>query len=250
MSSVRSRKNTRKKDVRKSLRHQSRRKSRVRRTTSRKVNRKVLKNNSFHKLIRKPKVNMLKVLSPVDNLVINNNSTNRKIIKELYEHDTKFWEISYDTESGVLTTRFGKKGTEGKSSSKKDSLENVEKLVHSKINKGYKLINSNHHSSSYSSVSINSHNQNSHNNQTSNTNNKISEPLTIYTAEWCGYCKKLKELLNEKNIKYSAYDIDDGDNRKTVDEITNGYKYVPVILDSNNKFIGGYSELKKLLNIE
>ena len=50
----------------------------------------------------------------------------------------KFWEITYDSEKGgEYKTRFGKNGSEGRQHTKIDTLENIEKLIQTKIKKGY-----------------------------------------------------------------------------------------------------------------
>lgn len=32
--------------------------------------------------------------------------------------------------------------------------------------------------------------------------------ITVFTATWCGYCKKLKESLNASSVPFVEYDID------------------------------------------
>jgi len=48
----------------------------------------------------------------------------------------KFWEAEYDGE-GTITTRYGRNGTAGTESSKAGNLAAYEKLVASKLKKGY-----------------------------------------------------------------------------------------------------------------
>jgi len=74
--------------------------------------------------------------------------------------------------------------------------------------------------------------------------NKLNEPLTIYTKEGCPACKNAKELCFKKRIKYIA--LPKAGNEQLIKKLTNDYKYVPVIIDKNNKFIGGFQELQKL----
>ena len=55
----------------------------------------------------------------------------------------KFWEITYDSEKGgEYKIRFGKIGSKGCQNTKIDTLENIEKLIQTKIKKGY-IMNSN-----------------------------------------------------------------------------------------------------------
>ncbi len=74
--------------------------------------------------------------------------------------------------------------------------------------------------------------------------NKLNEPLTMYTIDGCSACKNAKELCDKKGIKYRA--LPRAGNEELIKKLTNDYKYVPVIIDRNNKFIGGFQELQKL----
>ena len=74
----------------------------------------------------------------------------------------------------------------------------------------------------------------------------IKSPVTVYTKEGCPYCIRAIELLKKHNIRYEKFDRSDNEN--LVNKLTNNYKYVPVIIDGNGKFIGGYKELQKILN--
>lgn len=71
--------------------------------------------------------------------------------------------------------------------------------------------------------------------------------VQIYSKKTCSYCQKAKELLNENNIKFEEIEINDKNKDKIYKEIdfkTNDYRSVPIIF-INDKFIGGYTELKK-----
>lgn len=46
-----------------------------------------------------------------------------------------------------------------------------------------------------------------------NSTNKV----IIYTTQWCPYCKKAKEYLNENKIMYTERDIEQGD--ESIDEL-------------------------------
>ena len=74
----------------------------------------------------------------------------------------------------------------------------------------------------------------------------LSQPLTIYTKEGCGACSEAKKICEEKGIKFRCFEKKDYEEKIKKD--TNGYKYVPVIFDSNGVFIGGASDLKKLIS--
>lgn len=78
-----------------------------------------------------------------------------------------------------------------------------------------------------------------------NFSSKIDGPLTIYTRDGCPACINTVKLLKKYNIEYKK--LKRSDNTKLVNKITNNYKYVPVIIDRNGKFIGGYQELQQIL---
>lgn len=74
----------------------------------------------------------------------------------------------------------------------------------------------------------------------------MEEPLTIYTKTGCPACKKAKLLCIEKNICYFSK-LKKG-HEKEVEKVAPGYSYVPVIVDSKGKFLGGYTDLEKILS--
>jgi glutaredoxin len=72
-----------------------------------------------------------------------------------------------------------------------------------------------------------------------------SDEWTVYGAKWCGYCKKVTELLEKKNLTFVYHDVDDfgSDNiKEQLKDLTNNYKTIPIVFNGN-KFIGGYSDL-------
>ena len=84
-------------------------------------------------------------------------------------------------------------------------------------------------------------------------NNKMSDlkqPLTIYTDKGCGACTEVKELCDKNNIKYNALELKEqsDDKRKEINKKTNNYRYVPVIFDNEQNFLGGLKELKNIIN--
>ena len=74
---------------------------------------------------------------------------------------------------------------------------------------------------------------------------KVDDPLSIYTKDGCGACQKAKDLMTTNNIKFVVYQKKDHEDALKI--LTNDYKYAPVIIDRNNKFIGGYEDLRKIL---
>jgi len=68
--------------------------------------------------------------------------------------------------------------------------------------------------------------------------------LTVYGIKDCSYCEKAKELLeNHGDIPWQYIDLDDYGMRGLMKY--KGYTSVPIIMD--DKYIGGYAELKDLI---
>jgi glutaredoxin len=61
----------------------------------------------------------------------------------------------------------------------------------------------------------------------------------------CPACERSKEMCKNKDLKFNYYIR--ADHEDTVKRIAPGYKYVPVVVDENGKFIGGSIELEKYL---
>lgn len=83
--------------------------------------------------------------------------------------------------------------------------------------------------------------------------------IIFFGLSYCEYCKKTIELLKKHKITYKYYQIDNCYNifftiLRNVSklypnfEIEPNCKTVPVIF-FNRKYIGGYTELKNILNI-
>lgn len=55
--------------------------------------------------------------------------------------------------------------------------------------------------------------------------------ITMYSADWCGDCRRSKRLLNELNVPYTIVDVDaDESAAEKVIEINGGMRSIPVIL--------------------
>lgn len=83
--------------------------------------------------------------------------------------------------------------------------------------------------------------------------------LVVFGLSTCGYCMETKKYLNTHNIKYKYYPIDNFKElffRVLIEasfkypelNINETHKTVPVIF-YKKKFIGGYSDLKELINL-
>ncbi|MAF93643.1 hypothetical protein CMO85_03145 [Candidatus Woesearchaeota archaeon] len=72
----------------------------------------------------------------------------------------------------------------------------------------------------------------------------------IYTGDFCGYCRALKNLLQRKELSYTEYNFDHHDGmRKAVVQAT-GHRTVPVVFDLRGEqtmFIGGFDETNRYL---
>jgi len=70
--------------------------------------------------------------------------------------------------------------------------------------------------------------------------------ITMFKADWCGYCKGAIQLLNENNIEFTAIDVDDYNISKSkLKEVGIEDFFVPQIFVDGIP-IGGFSDLKKI----
>ena len=72
-----------------------------------------------------------------------------------------------------------------------------------------------------------------------------NKTITIYGMNGCPACEKSKKMCKEKNVHFNYYIRSEHEDK--VQKIAPGYKYVPVVVDENDKFIGGSIELEKYL---
>lgn len=58
-----------------------------------------------------------------------------------------------------------------------------------------------------------------------------SKEITMYSADWCGDCRRSKRLLDELNVAYTVIDIEaDQAAADKVIEINGGMRSIPVII--------------------
>ncbi|HHY07327.1 MAG: glutaredoxin domain-containing protein [Lawsonella sp.] len=64
-----------------------------------------------------------------------------------------------------------------------------------------------------------------------------TEDITLYTAEWCPHCQRLKKLLGELNIPFTNVDLEKDDEaeaaEKFVIEVNDGNAVIPTVLFSD-----------------
>lgn len=59
----------------------------------------------------------------------------------------------------------------------------------------------------------------------------MTQPLTMYTTPWCGYCKRLKRQLAADDIKITEVDIEqDHEAAEFVMTVNNGFQTVPTVV--------------------
>jgi mycoredoxin len=59
----------------------------------------------------------------------------------------------------------------------------------------------------------------------------MSQPLTMYTTPWCGYCRRLKSQLAREGIEITEVDIErEPDAAEYVMTVNGGYQTVPTVL--------------------
>src|SRR5262245_32531714 len=59
----------------------------------------------------------------------------------------------------------------------------------------------------------------------------MTQPLTMYTTPWCGYCRRLKSQLAREGIEITEVDIErEPDAAEYVMKVNGGYQTVPTVL--------------------
>lgn len=70
--------------------------------------------------------------------------------------------------------------------------------------------------------------------------------VTMYSTDYCGYCRAAKRLLTERGIPFTEVDLThDPAQRAAVSQRAGGWQTVPMIF-IDDRFIGGYQELLAL----
>ncbi len=71
--------------------------------------------------------------------------------------------------------------------------------------------------------------------------------VVLYATDWCGYCRKARELLADNNIQYTEFDIEKSDEgRRRYDDL--GGNGIP-LLNVNGNIINGYNKSRILKSL-
>ena len=73
----------------------------------------------------------------------------------------------------------------------------------------------------------------------------------IYTGNFCGYCRALKSLLDQRGLTYTEYNMDEYDGMRMLIVRETHHRTVPVVFDLRGHepmFIGGFDETNRLLS--
>lgn len=68
-------------------------------------------------------------------------------------------------------------------------------------------------------------------------------PITMYSSNWCGFCRAAKALLKERGLEFQEIDVTADPNRKMEMMERSGRRTVPQIF-FGDEHIGGYTDLR------
>ncbi|MGQ9425271.1 glutaredoxin 3 [Gilvimarinus sp. F26214L] len=68
-------------------------------------------------------------------------------------------------------------------------------------------------------------------------------PITVYSSNWCGFCRAAKALLKERGLEFHEIDVTADPNRKMEMMERSGRRTVPQIF-FGDEHIGGYTDLR------
>lgn len=68
--------------------------------------------------------------------------------------------------------------------------------------------------------------------------------VTIYTTVYCPYCVRAKQLLDNKQVKYTEINVSEADARAQMTALTNGRTVPQIVI--NDQPTGGCDELYAL----
>lgn len=66
---------------------------------------------------------------------------------------------------------------------------------------------------------------------TTESTQSTASPITMYTTQWCGYCRRLKSQLDREGIAYELVDIEEQpEAASVVESANNGNRTVPTLV--------------------
>ena len=69
--------------------------------------------------------------------------------------------------------------------------------------------------------------------------------ITMYSADWCGDCRRSKRLMDELNVAYTIIDVEnDKAAAAKVQEINGGAQSIPVIVFADGSHLTEPSDLE------
>jgi mycoredoxin len=75
------------------------------------------------------------------------------------------------------------------------------------------------------------HNSNSLADTARRIKNMTTQTFTMYSTQWCGYCKRLKSDLQRAGIEFTEIDIEhDAESAALVEKANNGNQTVPTLI--------------------
>lgn len=75
--------------------------------------------------------------------------------------------------------------------------------------------------------------------------------FTMYSTQWCGYCKRLKYDLDKEGIAFTEIDIEhDAESAALVERVNNGNQTVPTLVftDGTSMTNPSLAKIKEHLN--
>lgn len=78
-----------------------------------------------------------------------------------------------------------------------------------------------------------------------------AEEITMYSAEWCGDCRRSKRLLADLGVEYTLIDVEaDPSAAAKVMEINGGMQSIPVIVFSDGTHLTEPSDIALKAKLE
>lgn len=78
----------------------------------------------------------------------------------------------------------------------------------------------------------------------------MSQPITMYTTAWCGYCKRLERQMDDAGIAFNSVDIEAQEQfGDRIEAQTGGYRTVPTLEIGGRLYVNpSIGQVKKALS--